>query len=144
MKDGESAESKEKSNFSDFYFSSWEENTMKQTIPWMPLSANLFWLESSILTRTKRATNRNNAATNRKKYSVFSGENIPWRNIPGWNVPWEIFRGSIPRTGLLYNPENMQYYAPPGMVAVESYCGRIHEIVQLRNPTKRVQICEIV
>jgi len=30
---------------------------------WMPLSANLFRLEFSILTRAKRATNRNNVAT---------------------------------------------------------------------------------
>ena len=46
-----------------FYFSSYEEKTMKQAIPWMPLSANLFRLESSILTRVKRATNRNNVDT---------------------------------------------------------------------------------
>ena len=39
------------------------EKTMKQAIPWMPLSVNLFRLESSILTRAKRATNQNNVAT---------------------------------------------------------------------------------
>ena len=56
----------------------------------MPLSANLFRLESSILTQVKRATNRNNV-----------GGNIPWGNIPGCNVPRGIFRGrSIPRIKL--------------------------------------------
>ena len=48
------------SDFSVFYSSSYEEKTMKQAIPWMSLSANLFRLETSILTRVKRATNRNN------------------------------------------------------------------------------------
>ena len=33
----------------------------------MPLSANLFRLESSILTRAKRATNRNNVATEKRR-----------------------------------------------------------------------------
>ena len=45
------------------YFSSYEEKTMKQAILWMPLSANLFRLESSNLTPAKRAANRNNVAT---------------------------------------------------------------------------------
>ena len=26
-----------------------------------------------------------------KKYSIFSGGNIPWANIPGWNVPGGVF-----------------------------------------------------
>ena len=43
--------------------SSYEEKTMKQEITLMPLSANLFRLESSILTRANRATNRNIVAT---------------------------------------------------------------------------------
>ena len=38
--------------------------------------ANLFLLESSILTRAKRATNRNNAATNRKNISFFRGRSF--------------------------------------------------------------------
>ena len=39
------------------------------------VDANLFPLVSSILTRVKRATNRNNAATNRKKtFGFFGGE----------------------------------------------------------------------
>ena len=33
---------------------------------WMPLGANLLKLESSILTRAKRATNRNNVATEKR------------------------------------------------------------------------------
>ena len=55
------------------------------------VDTNLFSLESSILTRAKRARNRNNAATNRKKYSVFFVGNIPWGNIPGWNVPGGVY-----------------------------------------------------
>ena len=45
-----------------FHFLSYEEKTMRQDIPWMTLSTNLFRLESSILTRGKRARNRNNVA----------------------------------------------------------------------------------
>ena len=56
------------SDFSDFYFSSYEEKTMKQAILWMPLSANLLKLESSILPRAKRATNRNNVASEQQIY----------------------------------------------------------------------------
>ena len=41
------------------------------------VAANLFRLESSIITRVKRATNRNN----------LGGE-----HIPGWNVPGRFFR----------------------------------------------------
>ena len=46
-----------------YFFFSYEEKTMKQVISGMPLSANLLKLESSILPRVKRATNRNNVAT---------------------------------------------------------------------------------
>ena len=49
-----------------FYFSSFEEKTMKEVILWMPLSVNLFRLESSILTRAKWATSRNNEATEKR------------------------------------------------------------------------------
>ena len=49
-------------------FSSYEEKTMKQAIPWMPLSANLLKPEYSILPRAKRATNRNNVATEQRIY----------------------------------------------------------------------------
>ena len=49
-----------------FYFSIYEEKTMKQTISWMPLSANLLKLESSILPRAKQATNRNNVAAEQR------------------------------------------------------------------------------
>ena len=38
---------------------------------WMPLSANLLKLESSILTRAKRAPNRNNVATEKRSYIFF-------------------------------------------------------------------------
>ena len=48
-----------------FFFYSWRK-TMKQAISWMPLSANLLKLESSILPRAKRATNRNNVATEQR------------------------------------------------------------------------------
>ena len=48
-----------------FFFDLWKK-TMKQAIPWMPLSANLFRLEFSILTRAKQATNRNNIATEKQ------------------------------------------------------------------------------
>ena len=37
----------------------------------MPLSANLLRLESSILTRAKRPTNRNNVATEKRSYIFF-------------------------------------------------------------------------
>ena len=47
-------------------FLSYEEKTMKQAIPWIPFSANLFQLEPSILTRAKRATNRNNVAAKKQ------------------------------------------------------------------------------
>ena len=40
---------------------------------WIPLSANLFRLESSILTRVKWATNRNNVATEKRRYNFFFG-----------------------------------------------------------------------
>ena len=64
----------------------------------MPLSANLFRLESSILTRAKRATNRNNAAINRKNFRVFGGEHFlgEYTGVEcfGGNFPGE----SIPRT----------------------------------------------
>ena len=40
-----------------------QEKTMKQAIPWMPLSVSLFQLKSSILTWAKRAANQNNVAT---------------------------------------------------------------------------------
>ena len=67
----------------DFYFSSYEEKTMKQEIPWMQLSANLFRLESSILTRAKRATNRNNVATENKAKKTdgekTGGEKLAWK-----------------------------------------------------------------
>ena len=46
--------------------SSSEEKTMKQAISWMPLSANLLKLESSILPRAKRAANRNNVASEQR------------------------------------------------------------------------------
>ena len=49
-----------------FYFLNCEEKTMKQAISWMPLSATLLNLESSILPRAKRATNRNNVATEQR------------------------------------------------------------------------------
>ena len=39
----------------------------------MPLSANLLKLESSILTRAKRATNLNNVATEKLSYIFFFG-----------------------------------------------------------------------
>ena len=48
------------------------------------LEANLFRLESSILTRAKRATNLNNVG----------GRDIPG-NIIGWNVPGGTFRGGV-------------------------------------------------
>ena len=43
------------------------------------VDANLFRLESSIKTRAKRATNRNNVGG----------------NIPGWNDPGGIHRGEV-------------------------------------------------
>ena len=49
-----------------FFFSIYKEKTMKQAISRMPLSANLLKLESSILPRAKRATNRNNVATEQR------------------------------------------------------------------------------
>ena len=47
---------------------------MKHAILWMPLSANLFRLESSFLPRAKRATNRNNVATEKRNKLFFSVE----------------------------------------------------------------------
>ena len=46
------------------------------------VDANLFPLESSILTRAKRATNRKNR-----------GGNCPWGNNPGGNCLWEEITG---------------------------------------------------
>ena len=46
---------------------------MKQAISWMPLSANLLKLESSILPRAKRSTNRNNVATEQRIKKKSSG-----------------------------------------------------------------------
>ena len=57
------------------------------------VDANLFRLKSSILTRAKRATNRNNV-----------GGNISWGNIPGWTIPGEIFRGG----GVYLEPNNQR------------------------------------
>ena len=56
-----------------FYFSSYEEKTIKQAISWMPLSANLLKLESSILPRAKQATNRKNVATEKQIKKKSSG-----------------------------------------------------------------------
>ena len=72
-----------------FYFSSNEEKTMKQAISWMPLSANLLKLESSILPRVKRTTNRNNVATEKRIQQkkvlapnrYFAGRNVRRRNV---------------------------------------------------------------
>ena len=47
------------------------------------VDANLFPLESSILTRAKRATNRNNAATNRKNIRLFRGGIYPGGTFRG-------------------------------------------------------------
>jgi len=55
------------------------------------VDANLFPLESSMLAQAKRATNRNNAATNRKKTFGFFGGNIRWGNIPGWSLPRTVY-----------------------------------------------------
>ena len=54
-----------------FYFSSYEEKTMKQAIPWMPLSANLLKLGSSVLLRAKRASKRNNVAVEKRRIFIF-------------------------------------------------------------------------
>ena len=40
----------------------------------MPLSANQLKLESSIQTRAKRATNRNNVAAEKQRYIFFRGD----------------------------------------------------------------------
>ena len=48
------------------YFLSYKEKSMKKAISWMPLSVNLLKLESSILPRAKRATSRNNVATEQR------------------------------------------------------------------------------
>ena len=53
--------------FPNFFFSSYEEKTMKQAISWMPLSTNLLKLGSSVLPRAKQATNQNNVATEKTK-----------------------------------------------------------------------------
>ena len=58
------------------------------------VDANLLSPEFSILTRAKRTTSRNNAATSRKNIRFYREGTSPWGNIPGWNVPG----GSIPRT----------------------------------------------
>ena len=49
-----------------------QNKTMKQVIPWMPLSANLFRLESSSLTRAKQASNRNNVAIEKRVHGLLA------------------------------------------------------------------------
>ena len=39
--------------------------------------------------------NASEASYKPKKYSVFSGGNIPWGNILGWNVPGVVYLESI-------------------------------------------------
>ena len=65
-----------------FFFSNNEEKTMKQAIPWMPLSANLK-LESSILPRAKRATSRNKVATEKRIKKKVLAPNGPGAEISG-------------------------------------------------------------
>ena len=48
---------------------------------WMPLTANLFWLESPILARAKRAINRNNVATEKNKAKIVNFSEGFWS---GW------------------------------------------------------------
>ena len=73
------------------------------------VEANLFPLESSILTRAQRAKNRNNAATNRKIFG--------------------FFRGSIPRTGYLYNADNDHIYSTLTFFAIARFrCGADKEL----------------
>ena len=71
---------------------------------WIPLSVNLFRLESSILTRAKRARRRNNVATkNESKKKVLapdspgaqvSGAKCPAPNRRRRNVPDPILSGT--------------------------------------------------
>ena len=52
----------------------------------MPLSANLLKLESSILPRAKRATNRNNVATEQRVKKKFLAPNSPGAEMYGAEV----------------------------------------------------------
>ena len=54
----------------------------------MPLSANLLKLESSILPRAKRATNRNNVTTKNESKDKNSGA---W-----WSRRWNVQRRNVP------------------------------------------------
>ena len=53
----------------------------------MPLSANLLKLESSILTRAKRATNRNNVATEKRIKKMFWHRIVPATKCPAPKYP---------------------------------------------------------
>ena len=73
MKDLESAEYKEKSNFKFFrllFFELWRKNNVAGNSG-MQLRAILLKLGSSIVPRTKRATNRNNVATEKRSKFFF-------------------------------------------------------------------------
>ena len=58
---------------------------------WIPLSANLFRLESSILMRAMQATNRNNVETEKRRYIFFLGGG-------------DFFRGDFVGVIFTYNP----------------------------------------
>ena len=49
----------------------------------MPLSANLLKLESSTLPRAKRATNRNNVATEQRNKKIVLAPNSPCTEMSG-------------------------------------------------------------
>ena len=53
----------------------------------MPLNANLLKLESSILPRAKRATNRNNVATDNESKKKFWRRIVPAPKCPAPNCP---------------------------------------------------------
>ena len=68
--------------------------------------ANMFRLESSILTRTKRATNQNNVATEKRGGGGFSGGSIPRTilsakllfvstSLKAWNYYWLQIRNNF-------------------------------------------------
>ena len=81
------------------------------------VDANLFPLESSILTRAKRVTSRNNI-----------GGNIRWGNIPGWNVPGGVYL----EPNHQHNSTSRRQTTCADIVAVTNVCWFFREILQDR------------
>ena len=84
----------------------------------MPLSANLFRLESSILTQAKRATNRNNVATEKLGIFFFFYRGISVGGILSGNPPGATTKHPHSRYWLTSSHEGVGVFPVPATPCV--------------------------